>query len=265
MIAQLLTAIFGNGVPGAFWDKSELIYSEDYPGEAQGACEAALDTLAKREKRVVQLRFGLEDGRSRTLEEVGQVFAVSTERIRQIEAKALRKLRHPKRALALRKHAYVLTDDDRYAVESRIEIAEKLRSAGIAPLLAYSIAMRLKRHYLPSALTVMASIDTLKTIRELNHLAYMSCDFKAEIGLCGLCDEPTLPNGAWCLLHVGAGMKIPLVCDGCGVRFLRGAGQMVAFSKYHGKTQKKVFHDRACVKEHGVRLGIYERAKRTQN
>ena len=64
--------------------------------------EDVLDTLNGREKRVLQLRFGLEDGRSRTLEEVGKVFGVTRERIRQIEAKALRKLRHPGRSTKLR-------------------------------------------------------------------------------------------------------------------------------------------------------------------
>lgn len=61
-----------------------------------------LCTLTAREKKVLQLRFGLEDGRSRTLEEVGQEFGVTRERIRQIEAKALRKLRHPSRSKKLK-------------------------------------------------------------------------------------------------------------------------------------------------------------------
>ena len=61
-----------------------------------------LGTLSDREGRVLQLRFGLEDGRSRTLEEVGREFGVTRERIRQIEAKALRKLRHPTRSRKLR-------------------------------------------------------------------------------------------------------------------------------------------------------------------
>ena len=64
--------------------------------------DSVLDTLNDREKRVLQLRFGLEDGRSRTLEEVGREFGVTRERIRQIEAKALRKLRHPTRSKKLR-------------------------------------------------------------------------------------------------------------------------------------------------------------------
>ena len=63
---------------------------------------AVLDSLTGRERRVLQLRFGLEDGRARTLEEVGKEFNVTRERIRQIEAKALRKLRHPSRSRKLR-------------------------------------------------------------------------------------------------------------------------------------------------------------------
>lgn len=61
-----------------------------------------LDTLTDREKRVIELRYGLEDGRQRTLEEVGTEFGVTRERIRQIQAKALRKLRHPTRSKELK-------------------------------------------------------------------------------------------------------------------------------------------------------------------
>ena len=64
--------------------------------------EGVLDSLAFRGKRVLQLRFGLDDGRSRTLEEVGRELGVTRERVRQIEAKALHKLRHPSRSKKLK-------------------------------------------------------------------------------------------------------------------------------------------------------------------
>ena len=64
--------------------------------------EQVLSTLTEREREVLKLRFGLEDGYQRTLEEVGHIFEVTRERIRQIEAKALKKLRNPKRNKPLR-------------------------------------------------------------------------------------------------------------------------------------------------------------------
>ena len=64
--------------------------------------EEILTSLSPREGRVLQLRFGLKDGKSHTLEEVGKKFGVTRERIRQIEAKALRKLRHPSRSRKLK-------------------------------------------------------------------------------------------------------------------------------------------------------------------
>jgi len=64
--------------------------------------QSSLDALSEREREVLEMRFGLRDGQSHTLEEVGQFFGVTRERIRQIEAKALRKLRHPYRSRKLR-------------------------------------------------------------------------------------------------------------------------------------------------------------------
>ncbi len=66
--------------------------------------EAVLDTLPPREARILRMRFGLENGRSYTLEEVGQKFGLTRERIRQIESKALRRLRHPRRSRQLREY-----------------------------------------------------------------------------------------------------------------------------------------------------------------
>ncbi|EEG78732.1 RNA polymerase sigma factor RpoD [Dethiobacter alkaliphilus] len=88
----------------------DFIEDQDVQAPAEAAAfellkeqlDDVLETLTPREKKVLTLRFGLEDGRSRTLEEVGQVFGVTRERIRQIEAKALRKLRHPMRSKRLK-------------------------------------------------------------------------------------------------------------------------------------------------------------------
>ncbi len=88
----------------------DFIPDDDAPAPADAASHTllkeqlndVLSTLTEREEKVLRLRFGLEDGRSRTLEEVGKEFDVTRERIRQIEAKALRKLRHPSRSKKLK-------------------------------------------------------------------------------------------------------------------------------------------------------------------
>ena len=88
----------------------DFIQDDNVPSPADAAAftmlreqlEEVLETLTERERKVVRLRFGLDDGHARTLEEVGKVFNVTRERIRQIEAKALRKLRHPSRSRKLR-------------------------------------------------------------------------------------------------------------------------------------------------------------------
>ena len=91
-------------------ENGDFIPDEDTPAPNDAASqtilreviEKELETLTPREAKVIRLRFGLIDGKTRTLEEVGQEFQITRERIRQIEAKALRKLRHPSRARHLK-------------------------------------------------------------------------------------------------------------------------------------------------------------------
>ncbi|ALX48107.1 RNA polymerase sigma factor RpoD [Lentibacillus amyloliquefaciens] len=89
---------------GDFIEDQEAVSPSDHASYEllKEQLEDVLDTLTDREENVLRLRFGLDDGRTRTLEEVGKVFGVTRERIRQIEAKALRKLRHPSRSKRLK-------------------------------------------------------------------------------------------------------------------------------------------------------------------
>ena len=89
---------------GDFIEDQEAVSPSDHAAYEllKEQLEDVLDTLTDREENVLRLRFGLDDGRTRTLEEVGRVFGVTRERIRQIEAKALRKLRHPSRSKRLK-------------------------------------------------------------------------------------------------------------------------------------------------------------------
>ncbi len=112
--------------------------------------EDALASLSPRERRVIQLRFGLEDGRSRTLEEVGRDFNVTRERIRQIEAKALRKLRHPSRSRKLKDY---LDRGPRYSTKE-----EALAAA--AETHALRVQKRKRRE-----LAVAAARDALRIMR----------------------------------------------------------------------------------------------------
>ena len=94
----------------------DFIQDDNVPVPAEAAAQTllkeqldeVLDTLTEREQKVLRLRFGMNDGRARTLEEVGKEFDVTRERIRQIEAKALRKLRHPSRSRKLRDYLCLL-------------------------------------------------------------------------------------------------------------------------------------------------------------
>ena len=94
----------GDGQLGDFIEDSEAVVAVDAVSFTllQDQLQSVLETLSEREAGVVRLRFGLTDGRPRTLDEIGQVYGVTRERIRQIESKTMSKLRHPSRAQVLR-------------------------------------------------------------------------------------------------------------------------------------------------------------------
>jgi RNA polymerase primary sigma factor len=113
----------GDGEDSHFGDFIED-KAADSPAELTGQSilrdqmEEVLSTLAPREKKVLMLRFGIGDGTPRTLEEVGKEFAVTRERVRQIEAKALRKMRHPIRSKKLKGFLEDISPDSTFTFSS---------------------------------------------------------------------------------------------------------------------------------------------------
>ena len=113
----------------------DFIQDDNVPVPAEAAAQTllkeqldeVLDTLTEREQKVLRLRFGMNDGRARTLEEVGKEFDVTRERIRQIEAKALRKLRHPSRSRKLRD--YLITSRKRRSTLMLLFVQHKKEQA----------------------------------------------------------------------------------------------------------------------------------------
>ena len=95
----------GDFVEDQSMESPDAVIAKD---NVKDALNAILDDLTEREARVIRLRFGFDDGKARTLEEVGNLFDVTRERIRQIESKALKKLRHPNRLRKLQEFGITL-------------------------------------------------------------------------------------------------------------------------------------------------------------
>ena len=109
-----------------------------------------LSTLTDREQKVLRLRFGLDDGRARTLEEVGKEFNVTRERIRQIEAKALRKLRHPSRSRKLKDY-----------LDKKMNISKRLSRLAAMVTEGSRLADVGNRSWICSPLSLQAGKDSL--------------------------------------------------------------------------------------------------------
>ena len=222
----------------------------------QEAVKMALDTISVRSSLVLILRFGLDGKSGRTLEEVGREFGVTRDRIRQIEARELRRLRNPIGSGWLIPFIRVYNGlDDRTAL-AREELDNVLNEKDIVKMdvrgksLTYEFTMRITRPHLAAALKAAHAGSPQLFGRAL----VASCRMITEISPCPLCDEPAVPGMEWCLEHLGNAMiKRPqaiVICDGCGTRFLRSDSVLSSFSRSHGRTQHMVFHDKLCFYAH---------------
>ncbi len=176
----------------------DFIQDDNVPVPAEAAAQTllkeqldeVLDTLTEREQKVLRLRFGMNDGRARTLEEVGKEFDVTRERIRQIEAKALRKLRHPSRSRKLRDW----TRYGRMELSKRLQAVAALATAGyitadIGTDHAYIPIYLVKHGVIPSAFAM--DINEGPLVRAREHVEENGLSDRIELRLSdGLCRPP---------------------------------------------------------------------------
>jgi hypothetical protein len=242
---KLIRAIFGERV-------NRFV---DYPSLVDGADSVLLAELSRqngrhgglspREQRVLLLRFGFDTGKARTLEEVGREFNVTRDRIRQIEAKALRKLRHPYHSRNLRPLLYELTKDDKRAVAMRERLTEEL-SKLYPENLAYEITMGLKRTYLKKAIRELSRDNIARQLRKSCGLA---------VRYCKQCGAATLPNWDFCSPECQRDYKtLNLVCDWCGATFKRRA----SLTLYRLQRWKHYYCSKCCA---GKAIGNRKRSK----
>ena len=215
-------------------------------------------TLTERESSVLFLRLGLRDGYLRNFQEVGTKLNVTRERARQIMMKTLRKLRHSTRFQHLRPFLYSYNRDDEKASMTRYELHLRL-SEVYSKDFSFDLVMRLRRRYLEDALKAVNS----SSFRQLNRLMAYSCSFQQSLGICQLCGEPALPSSNWCLTHLELKNQIIVICDGCGIKFPRKPSQLTQFTRFHGRTQHAVFHDKKCFHANQVRLKLHGGFKTT--
>ena len=206
----------------AIFDEDPSAYA-DYPylnadAAIESAIQEALRTLYPRELRILKLRFGFADGKPKTLAAIGKEFNVLCERIRQIEAKALRKLRHPARSRKFACFLYKPTPDDKRACAMRERLcAELLRF--YPEHLAYNITMGLKRPYLKRALRDLTRGNVGRAVR-------LSCGLPMQF--CKNCGVVTLPNWDFCSKECQKAYKrVTLICDECGTSFPRLASTVI--------------------------------------
>lgn len=215
---KLMSAIFGERNNG-FVDYPLLVGGTDSVLLAELSRQnGRYSDLSPREQRVLLLRFGFDTGKARTLEEVGKEFNVTRDRIRQIEAKALRKLRHPYHSRNLRAILYQPTREDQRAAAMRGRLCDELVKV-YPEAVAYALVMGIKRPYVKRALRDLTRGNIAEQVRH-------SCGLTMRF--CRSCGTITLPNWDFCSKECEKAYKVvTLVCDECGQSFPRRAREVV--------------------------------------
>lgn len=253
-VEAMLSDVYGDSHEAhRFYDKPSVHHWVDQH-TSLWAVRQVISSLTPRERTIILMRYGFLSGGQLivTLETIGRKFGVTRDRIRQILLKAFRKLRHPSRSKFLDPFRVVYTETDTLASLTRRELYNMLIH-DFNKTLSYEITMRITRTHLTAALT--ATKEGFP--KDLNRLLAYSCFYQNQLTPCVLCDEPSLPNFDWCLVHMNEWRKVVLICDGCGIRFTRSPAGLINYSRTHGRTQWGVFHDFACYHKHGKRLGVY--------
>ena len=237
-------------IPVKYADRDPIVWEDEDGHTLMWGIRRALRTLTEREARVLLGHYGLSNGSRETFVSIGQRLGLTHQRVTQIRDKALRKLRHPARSKILKPFLYPYNSSDKRAGIARWEL-HGLLSEVYPKQFAYDLVMRLRRRYMADAFRALKS----NSFRQLGRLVAYSCSL--QLGTCDMCGDPSLPSSKWCLAHLDLKSKIVAVCDGCGIKFGRNPSQLLNFTKQHGRTQDKIFHDKACFFKHGSRVGVF--------
>ncbi len=200
--------------------------------QAERIVVAALMTLSAREATILQYRYGLQGEELHTLKDASQHFRITPERIRQIETKGLRKLRHPSRSRKLKGLLYWPTSTDERVVFARQELHKRLKLI-YGRELSKTIAVSIHRRHLRSAfVAIMTTSDKLEIRKKIGKLMADSCTvYEAEYG-CLFCGLPIgtqqLRERQFCSQRCKwAYGKIEVICDWCGKLFKRSVSLVI--------------------------------------
>ena len=237
-------------IPEKYADRDPIVWEDEDGHTLMWAIRQALWTLKKRDVKVLIPHYGLGNGLPETLKAIGERIGITGSYAAAIRNRGLRRLRHPRRNPLLRPFLYHYTASDKRAGIARWEL-HNLLSDVYPKQFAYDLVMRLRRRYMADAFRAVKS----NSFRQLGRLVAYSCSL--QLGICDMCGDPALPSSNWCLAHLDLRNKIVAICDGCGIKFGRQPSQLLGFSRTHGRTQYKIFHDKRCFFKHGSRVGVF--------